>query len=220
MKNILVGIMVVLLVGAGAFVAGRFASPQVTLPSLPTPAPTPTPVIITNTAIVQQIHQVSRLETTLYTVETVVEADQQGVINTPLGQINLGSDRLLLIAHGRVTAGIDLSKLTEEDVTVSGDGKQIKVKLPPVEIFSSNIDEQKTRVYDRQTNLMGASPSLETEARRGSVYKILATACEDGIMQHANQDAKDAVERILRLSGFATVAVESAPVPSCPTTLP
>jgi hypothetical protein len=48
--------------------------------------------------IVQRVQSLSRLETTRYTIETVVTADEQGFIDTPLGRLQIGSDRLLMIS--------------------------------------------------------------------------------------------------------------------------
>ena len=93
--------------------------------------------------IVQRVQSLSRLETTRYTIETVVTADEQGFIDTPLGRLQIGSDRLLMIIHGRVTAGIDLEKLRPQDVAMSGDGKRLTIQLPAVEIFGVDLDNDK-----------------------------------------------------------------------------
>jgi len=168
--------------------------------------------------IVQRVQSLSRLETTRYTIETVVTADEQGFIDTPLGRLQIGSDRLLMIIHGRVTAGIDLEKLRSQDVEISGDGKRLTIKLPPVEIFSVDLDNEKTRVYSRETWLKRPNPNLESEARQGGEAKILATACEDGVMLRATEDAQRAVDNFVALLGLTTTAIEviPAPAPPCP----
>jgi hypothetical protein len=172
--------------------------------------------------IVQRVQSLSRLETTRYTIETVITADEQGFIDTPLGRLQIGSDRLLMIIHGRVTAGIDLEKLREEDVEMSRDGKRLTIKLPPVEIFGVDLDNDKTRVYSRETWLKRPNPNLENEARQGGEAKILATACEDGVMRRTTDDAQRAVEKFVGLLGLAAAAIEviPAPAPPCPSAAP
>ena len=172
--------------------------------------------------IVQRVQSLSRLETTRYTIETVITADEQGFIDTPLGRLQIGSDRLLMIIHGRVTAGIDLEKLREEDVKLSRDGKRLMIQLPPVEIFSVDLDNEKTRVYSRETWLKRPNPNLESEARQGGEAKILATACDDGVMLRATEDAQRAVEKFIGLLGlsFFSIEVLPAPVPPCPVAAP
>jgi hypothetical protein len=172
--------------------------------------------------IVQRVQSLSRLETTRYTIETVVTADEQGFIDTPLGRLQIGSDRLLMIIHGSVTAGIDLEKLRPQDVEMSEDGKRLTIQLPPVEIFGVDLDNDKTRVYSRETWLKRADANLESKARQGGEAKILETACEDGVMRRATEDAQRAVERFVGLLGLSASAIEvlPAPAPPCPVAAP
>lgn len=175
---------------------------------LPGPGPTPTPKIVTGAAVIRQMQAMQRLETTRYTVETVVEA------STPDGWISRG-ERLLLIAHGGVIVGFDLSKLRPEDVQVSADGKSIKITLPPAEVLSTGLDEEKTRIYSRTSGRYvgilpkSGDPNLETEARRRGAQQILQSACEDGIMKRANEDGTIAVRNLLTLTGFEIVEVQT-----------
>lgn len=173
---------------------------------LPTAAPTPTPVIVTSGTVIRQMQAVQRLETTRYTIETVVEATSgtDGVFTR--------GEKLLLIAHGTVVVGFDLAKLTTSDVTVSPDGKTVNVTLPPAEIFSSGLDEGKTRVYSRNSGTIvlfpkGADPNLETAARRQGLEQIMQSACEDGITRRATQDGTEALRDLLTIAGFTSVQV-------------
>ena len=108
------------------------------------PRAAPTPTFVSGEAIVQEIRQVSRLETTTYTIERVVEAKE----SDPSLPDWLRGDRLLLIAHGTIVAGVDMEQLKPSDVVVSPDGKAITVTLPPVEIFNreSILNNEKTRL--------------------------------------------------------------------------
>lgn len=187
-------------------------------PNLAAIVASPTPTIRLNAAaVVQRVQQLNRLETTSYTVEKVIEAGIQG---NPFEDILFG-DRLLLIAHGRVEAGLDLSKLSPEDVIVSDDGMSVTLRLPPVEIFSTSLDNDRTRVYDRQQGLLApANKDLETQARQAAESEILKAACEGGVLQNAQQDSKRAIEQFLSLLDIEQVVIEAAPVPPCPGTAP
>ena len=200
-----------LLTGGGASVVDRVLG----LVGL-SPVATPAPTIVSGDAIVQQIRQVSRLETTIYTVERVIEAKQSDEFWPDW----LRGDRLLLIASGTVIAGVDLGQLEAAAVTVSPDGESVTVTLPPVQIFNLNsiLDNARTRVYDRQQGLF-ATPNadLETQARQAAEAEILRGACEAGIMVQATDDAQRALEKLLALYEF-TVTVRAAPVPACPET--
>jgi hypothetical protein len=178
------------------------------------PAAAPATDIISGDMVIQQIRQVSRLETTVYTVERVIEAKQSDEFWPDW----LRGNRLLLIASGTVVAGVDLGRLDASAVTVSEDGKHMTVDLPPVEIFNLNsiLDNAHTRVYDRQQGIF-ASPdaNLETQARQAAEEEILTGACEAGIMERATEDAQRALEKLLALYDF-TVTVRAAAVPDCP----
>jgi hypothetical protein len=209
---LVVGALITLLIvffffGQAAQQVGEFLN----LPEMS--GPTATPFMRSNTPIVLRVQQLQRLETTSYTIENVIEAGREGgnVLTDPFER-----DRLLLIARGRVEAGIDLRNLRESDVIISPDGSTLTVNLPPVQIFSVTLDNEQTRVYDRDTGLF-ASPdqNLETQARQEAEDRILTTACEDGVLQRATEDSRRAMEQFLSLLEFETVQVNTAPVPPC-----
>lgn len=186
------------------------------LPDLGALMASPTPTIGVNTAaVVQRVQQLRKLETTSYTVEKVIEAGIQG--NT-FENILFG-DRLLLIAHGTVVAGIDLSKLNEEDVVLAPDERTLTIRLPPVEIFSVNLDNNKTRVYDRQQGLLApTNKDLETQARQSAEQQILEAACEGEIMYQAHRDSQEIMRQLLNLVDMnqdIEMVIEPAAIPPC-----
>jgi hypothetical protein len=184
------------------------------LPDVPAMVGEPTPTIRTDSAaVVKRVQQLNRLETTSYTVEKVIEAGIQGNAFQDL----LFGDRLLLIAHGTVIAGIDMSTLQANDVTISTDGKTLIFHMPPVEIFSVMLDNSRTRVYDRQQGLLAApNKDLESKARQVAEAEILKAACEGGMMQRATEDAQRSLEQLLSMFDFEHIEVVPAAIPTCP----
>jgi len=171
---------------------------------------TPTTTLRDRGGTILQIRSLNRLETQSFSVERVVEAKVER--GNPLDLL-LG-DRLLLIASGDVVAGVDLSKLRDSDVVVSADGKSIQIKLPPSEIFSKSLNNDRTRVYDRQQGLLASgNKDLETQARVAAESEILNAACEGNVMQKAADEAQRSIEQFLRLLDFATVTVTSSAGP-------
>jgi hypothetical protein len=169
---------------------------------------TPTPTIRDRGGTILQIRNLNRLETQSFSVERVIEAkvERGNILDTFLG------DKLLLIASGTVVAGVDLSKLRDSDVTISPDGKSITLRLPPSEIFSKSLDNERTRVYDRQTGVFAnQQKDLETQARQEAEAEILNAACEGNIMQKASDEAQHSVDRFLRLLDFTSVTVTATP---------
>src|SRR5271170_6922025 len=113
-------------------------------------------------AVVQRIQRLNRLETVVYSIDTVVEGSKSSAVLPDL----LAGDRLLLVVHGQSIAGIDLAQLKSEDVRITDNGQSIHVTLPPSQLFLTSIDNQHTRVYLRSTGvLVPADPNLETDTR-------------------------------------------------------
>ena len=166
----------------------------------PTPTILPDPV-----TVVRQIRTLARLETIQYSVEKVITAQTgQG----PFGF--LFGDRLLLVAHGNVTAGVDLSRLRPQDVGVNELG-QISVDLPPAEVFTTALDNHKTYVYDRQTGLLTKGDiQLESEARAAAEDAIRQAALDDGILDQANTNARAVLQTFLGTVGFHDVVIRTA----------
>lgn len=161
-------------------------------------------------AVVVQMQSLARLETMNFSIEKVIEAEKGG---NAFQDIFFG-DQILLIAHGNVIAGVDLSKLEPEDVTVD-DANAVRVALPPSEIFVATLNNELTRVYDREQGLLARGDAqMETEARQAAEATILQAACEQDVLQRAASEAKTQVEALLGALEFTEVTV-AAPSGSC-----
>ena len=100
-----------------------------------------------------------------------------------------GENRVLLVAHGVVKAGVDLQEIKPEDVRV--DDKKVLVKLPPARITDVYLDDKKTRVVDRTTGLLRAfDKDLEQSARRQAVEDLSISARVNGINGDAEERAR------------------------------
>ena len=163
----------------------------------------PTPTIIPDPiTIVHQVRSLARLETIQYSVEKVIVAESgQG----PFGF--LFGDRLLFIAHGTVIAGVNVEKLTPDDLRVE-DGV-LYVNLPEAEVFIASLDNEKSYTYSRDTGVLTrGNAELETEARRAAEEEILNAALEDGILEQALVNAESYLLRLFLGLGFPDVIFE------------
>ena len=152
--------------------------------------------------VVSQIQRLNRLETVSYSVDTVVEGKHTNAVLPDL----LFGDRLLLVVHGQVIAGVDLSQLRPESVKV--DGRAVTVDLPASQVFTTRIDSGKTRVFARTTGLLTpADPNLESDTRAIAETQILQAATKDGILDTARGNARNSMESLLRGLGFTQVTV-------------
>lgn len=174
----------------------------------PTPTIRPDPV-----TIVREVRSLARLETVQYTLEKIIIAETgQG----PLGF--LFGDRLLLVAHGTVIAGVDLSRVQPADVWFDDDGR-IYLRLPPAEVFVVALDNERSYVYERDTGLLRRGDiRLEAEARRAAEAEIRQAALDDGILEQARLNAENVLYRFLRTLGYADVIFASGGASTPPPT--
>ena len=154
-------------------------------------------VNIAQPTVVRQLQQLERFETIVYALEKIVSNEHEGRYLPKF----LTGDRLLLIVHGEVIAGVDLSQLRSEDVVVRG--RVIQLKLPKAQVFATRIDNERTRVYSRTTGLLRRmDPDLETEARREAERQLREAALQDGILRAAEQNARATLTGLLKGFGF------------------
>jgi hypothetical protein len=164
---------------------------------------------VANTAtIVQQIQTLSDLVTVKYVLERVE------IVNSPptstLGQFVQGQNRVLLLAHGIVKAGIDLKRLRPEDVLIVG--KKITLHLPPAHITDTYLDESQTRVIDWEKGfLRDFDKDLETTARQNAVDDLGRAARMAGILQDADERARLELAAFLNEAGFEQVEFVGKP---------
>ena len=152
--------------------------------------------------VVHQIRALERLETVSYTMDKIVSGERENPI---LPQF-LAGDRLLLVVHGEAIAGVNLSKLQPADVSVRGN--TVRIHLPAAQIFTTSLDNTKTKVYSRDTGLFSSpDPNLEGEVREAAERQLRTAALEDGILKTADSNARQTITNILKTFGFANVEI-------------
>jgi hypothetical protein len=147
--------------------------------------------------VVQEIQTLSELVTVRYVIEKVVaEEDVKW----------FGENRVLLVVHGVVKAGVDFQRLKPEAVEVF-EGR-VRIRLPPPQLVDAYLDESKTRVVERSTGLLRMfDKDLETVARQNAVMDIRRAAREAGILAEAEERARLQTEALLLRLGFKSVEV-------------
>lgn len=170
------------------------------------------PQVDVRSLILQQVREASELTTAVFTMQAVVPTEQDAAV----GGFVFGKTKLLYIAHGEVKAGVDLSQVTPKDVQVVND--VIQLKLPAAQVLDRKIDVNKSQVYDYDRGLLGlgpdTGPELQTLAQQKALEKITIAACQEGLLQKANDRAKLVVTQLLTTAGYKSVVVNSQPVTS------
>jgi hypothetical protein len=158
-------------------------------------APTPSLRWLNTATIITQVQGLAELVTVKYVMEKVVVIEDVKVY---------GENRVLLVAHGVVKAGVDLSKLQPGDLRLSN-GK-IEVTLPNAAITDVYLDEQKTEVLEHSTGLLRRfDKDLQQTARREGVDAIRRSARYSGILEDAQTRAEQQLTQLFRHLGFEQV---------------
>jgi Protein of unknown function (DUF4230) len=150
--------------------------------------------------VVREIQQLQRLETVSFTMDKIISGEH----DNPYLPKFLVSDRLLLVVHGDVIAGVDLSQLQPQDVSIHG--KVISIRIPKPQILVTRLDNSKTRVYSRDTGLFSSpDPNLESEVRQEAERQLQEAALQGDILKTADENARSTLSALLRSLGFTTV---------------
>lgn len=174
-----------------------------------------TPVVLPNPAtIVREINDLSRLETASYEYEKVITAEtRQDVLWGTLGET------MVFVAHGKVYAGLDFSKMSVTDLQVYGP-QTVQVHLPNVEIFEDIpvLDNDRSFVADRDTGIFTrADPELETQVRQAAEQSIREAASESEILERAEVNAREYMTSFLTGLGFTEIVfTDQPPIPAPP----
>jgi hypothetical protein len=153
----------------------------------------------------------------------MVGASQKGSKIVPGGRDTEGwinyyffSDRILLAADGEVFAGVDLTKLRQEDIHV--DGTSVILTLPPTRILTHRLDNTTTKVHSRDTAILaGDNLDLEAKTRQTAEAEIVADICASGLLDAAATGVRNKLTDILKKFRFETIQVN---VVAGPCTLP
>jgi hypothetical protein len=161
-----------------------------------------TQINVDQPTVVRQIQQLQRLETVSYTMDKIISGEHASEYLPRF----LAGDRLLLVVHGEVVGGINLAALQPGDVVV--EGQKVTIHLPAAEVFSTRIDNAKTKVYSRDTGLFSSpDPNLESEVREEAERQLQQAALQDGILKTAGDNARSTVTGMLQGFGFHEVEI-------------
>jgi hypothetical protein len=153
--------------------------------------------------VVRSIRDLSNLTTVELVEYTIVEKGTDG------GFLNWASgDSLQLFAVARIGAGIDLGEVSVRSFDLSDDGV-VELAIPGAEIQYVAVDNQATQILDRDTGLFtSGDPRLETDARRLAEDVLQQAALDEGILEIAENNAREVVTNFLLSLGYRDVVIE------------
>lgn len=163
--------------------------------------------------IVTKIRTLGELTTACYYDEIVLtDSKQNAFSSSPLGSLakdGFGKDvddHLVIIAKGRVRAGIDLLDLQPEDIRFSGD--TVIVRLPYPQYLDIIVNPSDFEVFAESGKWSHEEmTSLQEAARK----RLLMEADHAGLKSKAYEGAMEAVTDLLVASGYTYIRYDHIP---------
>ena len=195
----IVGGILLLIIIAVPAAGGMFLQNLAKVPGSLISPPQPTPTSIVLPAVIDQIKPLGQLHTVSYFLSTVVDTQMN------VGALNQ-TQRVLLVACGKVDGGVDLAKIQPQDIQVKGD--KVTLRLPEPEIFTAQLfdDRKCTYVVMRDEGiLLPPNTVLETAAREAAVANFRETALQNDILKQARTNAEGEIRRLLTMLGYRDI---------------
>ncbi|HJQ90661.1 MAG TPA: DUF4230 domain-containing protein [Acidimicrobiia bacterium] len=157
------------------------------------------PVVISS---IRDMSNLTTVETVQYTI--VDKGTDQGWLEWARG------DSLQLFAVARIGAGIDMSGISVQNVSMDDRGV-VEITVPAAEIQYVSVDNEATQILDRETGLFTkGDPRLETDARQVAEEVLVQAAVDDGVLTDAEANARQVLTDFLLGLGYRDVVVEFA----------
>lgn len=154
-------------------------------------------------SVIERIQRLQRLETVVFNMDKIVTGEK----DNPVLPDFIAGDRLMMVVHGQVVAGIDFTRMKNGDIKIQG--KEVRVHLPNPQVLITRLDNARTKVYSRNTGIMvRVDPNLESQVRQEAEGQLLQEAAVGGILSKARDNARATVAALLLGMGFEKVEVD------------
>jgi hypothetical protein len=196
--GLLLGILVMQTSGMQQLFGWNQGAPAEVLPVDPITPNAQTPIqVIDKRTIVREMNALNRLETQSVLVQTeftLSTGEAQSIWSFFTGE------SLSMAGQGTVIAGVDLSEMNENTVTISEDGTYVRIELPEAQVFSLTLDQDKTGVvqYDQGILVFDDGMELNEKANAKVHDELLNKACEAGITMKAAEQAQANITQLVR----------------------
>lgn len=161
---------------------------------------------ISHDIVVEQVRAVAKIVTSETTVRDVVTYE-----NTRYGS----TKRALVVATGRILAGMDLQAPPGAQVAIDHEAKRISVTLPPASVLA--VDIMGLRTYDEQRGLWNPFEPEDRDAIYARVrIQLRRSAQELNLTEHANRSAEQMLKGMFGVNGYSVDVIFRAPPPVQP----
>ena len=150
---------------------------------------------------VQSMAETAELGTVEYTVKKIVKCNDKQ-------KFTMGDRKILFSSTAYLKAGIDLKGFSSDDVVV--EGKKVTVTLPHAQLLSFDMPADETKTVFENYGFFRSkfSAAEQNEILTLGENEIRADVPNLGILQDAEQNARDIFTAMLSQMGFETVNIK------------
>ncbi|WP_421385536.1 DUF4230 domain-containing protein [Bacillus salacetis] len=157
-------------------------------------------------SFVEQIKDMNSLATAQAFTKAVIEQEDNKIFGKEISADLPGTKRkLLLVVPGTVLAGVDLKKVSENDILVDEEGKEMTIELPRAEILQSpSIDTDNIKTFSVE-GIFRNEVDWEEGFALAEVAKdlIQQEAVEQGLLQTAEKNAEKSLKEFFGQLGYS-----------------
>lgn len=171
------------------------------------------PLLIENTPLViKEVKQIAELHTAQLYAEIVVDSsylNTAGLTNQALRSVGMltlpvsENNTLVIIARGKVRAGINLKQLNDTNVIVLKDS--IHIVLPRAQILDVIINPADFDIFIQEGEWPANAVQL---VKQKAASKLLAEANRQQLLVQAEEKAKVVLTQFLKTAGFNRISIE------------
>ncbi|MGG6262919.1 DUF4230 domain-containing protein [Leptolyngbya sp. AN03gr2] len=162
----------------------------------------------------QQIQKIGELTAIRWPVTQIIPVEQSNA----LFGVDYSTTKLLVIAQVDVTAGINVQTISPQMVQTTEN--TVTITLPPPQILATNFKTRHSKIYDYNRGFLGlgpdVGPQLQSLAQVRAVEQGTQAACNNGILEQANNQAESLTANLLQTAyPGKTIQVKTTPARSC-----
>lgn len=167
-------------------------------------------------AVLQSIQDIGQYRAASANLQLVVDLEK----DTKFVPDFIKGERTLFVASGAVDAGVDLSALAKDAITVDADRTGVTITLPAAQLYPAQVDLDKSYVIDRQRGVLDRVGGIFTDGpKEKDVYTLAQRKLQEGaaadprLLEKAQTNTRQMLESLLGSLGFTAVDVQFAATP-------
>lgn len=161
----------------------------------------------TEDAVVEKITELNELATAEAYLKVIVERENNALFGEEIGLDIPGTkQKLLVVMPGTVRAGVDLSKITKEDVQVDEEKKTIQVTAPEPQIQGkATLDLEKVQVFSTNGLFRDEATVKDGYSLANDAQKLMIKEAETaGLLKHAKTNAEQVIRNLFSALNYNT----------------